>query len=32
MLKYLSGINNNRNIRNTIMAQERRMQMINRSY
>ena len=31
MLKYLSGINNNRNMRNTRMAQ-RRMQMINRSY
>jgi len=32
MLKYLSGINNNTNMRNTRMARARRVQMINRSY
>lgn len=32
MLKYLSGINNNTNMRNTRMARARRVQMLNRSY
>jgi hypothetical protein len=32
MLKYLSGINNNKNMRNTRMQQARRLQILNRSY
>ena len=32
MLKYLSGINNNYNMRNRKMAQARRVQMLNRAY
>lgn len=32
MLKYLSGINNNNNMRNTRMARAKRIQMLNRSY
>jgi hypothetical protein len=32
MLKYLSGINKNTNMRNTRMAQARRLQILNRNY
>lgn len=32
MLKYLNGINNNTNMRNTRMQQARRLQILNRSY